>query len=85
MLVAGLGQGGCVFANLMKMKDARYTNIFINSSLGDMKGLNTADVKIQRAKKLTLLADNTENHHWIAYSKFILQRYTKNQKKASKK
>lgn len=44
MLVAGLGQGGCVFANLMKMKDARYTNIFINSSLGDMKGLNTADL-----------------------------------------
>lgn len=42
MLIAGLGQGGCTLANLMKLKDGRYTNIFINSSLGDMKGLTTA-------------------------------------------
>ena len=50
-------------------------NIYINKVNNGtiiMKGLNTADVKIQRAKKLTLLADNTENHHWIAYSKFYL-------------
>lgn len=44
MIIAGLGQGGCIFADLMKLKDARYTNIFINSSLGDMKGLKTADL-----------------------------------------
>ena len=44
MLVAGIGQGGCIFADLMKLKDARYTNLFINSSLGDMKGLGTADL-----------------------------------------
>lgn len=44
MLIAGIGQGGCIFANLMKIKDGRYTNIFINSSLGDMKGLKTADL-----------------------------------------
>ena len=44
MLVAGLGQAGNIFANLMKLKDARYTNVFINSSLGDMKGLKTADL-----------------------------------------
>lgn len=50
-------------------------NIYINTVNNGtiiMKGLNTADVKIQRAKKLTLLADNTENHNWIAYSKFYL-------------
>lgn len=50
-------------------------NIYINTVNNGtiiIKGLNTADVKIQRAKKLTLLADNTENHHWIAYSKFYL-------------
>lgn len=44
MLIAGIGQGGCIFANLMKLKDGRYTNIFINSSLGDMRGLKTADL-----------------------------------------
>lgn len=42
MLIAGIGQGGCTLANLMKLKDGRYTNIFVNSSLGDMKGLTTA-------------------------------------------
>ena len=44
MLVAGIGQGGCVLTNLMRLKDGRYTNIFINSSLGDMKGLKTANL-----------------------------------------
>ena len=50
-------------------------NIYINKVNNGtiiLKGLNTADVNIQRAKKLTLLADNTEDHHWIAYSKFYL-------------
>ena len=45
-------------------------NIYINKVNNGtiiLKGLNTADVNIQRAKKLTLLADNTEDHHWIAY------------------
>ena len=50
-------------------------NIYINRvNTGDivMKGLNTADVRIQRAWKLDLVADATENHHWIAYCKFYL-------------
>jgi hypothetical protein len=35
-----------------------------------MKGLNSADVTIQNAYKLRLVADNTENHGFIGYTKF---------------
>ena len=37
-----------------------------------MKGLNLADITIQNTHKLRLVADNTENHNFIAYSKFYL-------------
>lgn len=39
ILITGLGQCGCNFANLMKEKNGRYTPIFINSSQGDLKDL----------------------------------------------
>lgn len=50
-------------------------NIFINKvTTGTilMKGLNSADVKIQNANKLRLVADNTENHNFIGYTRFCL-------------
>lgn len=43
VLVAGLGQCGCILANGMKKKNGRYTPIFINSSRGDLKGLTFAN------------------------------------------
>ena len=42
LLVAGLGQAGGLFADLMKSVNQRYTPIYINSSLGDVKDLQWA-------------------------------------------
>lgn len=42
VLIAGLGQAGGILANTMKEYNQRYSNIFINSSLGDSFGLSTA-------------------------------------------
>ena len=42
MIVCGLGQAGGNFADLMKTVNERYTPIFINSSLGDIKDLKWA-------------------------------------------
>lgn len=50
-------------------------DIFINKiTIGNiiMKGLNSADVRIQNAVKLRLIADNTENHNFIGFTKFYL-------------
>lgn len=43
ILVTGLGQCGCILADEMKKKNQRYTTIYINSSLGDIKGLKYAN------------------------------------------
>ena len=42
LLVAGLGQAGGLFADLIKSVNQRYTPIYINSSLGDVKDLQWA-------------------------------------------
>lgn len=63
------------FFNVFESTTMYGCNIYINTvNIGTilMKGLNTANVTIQRAAVLTLLADNTPNHGWIAYSKFYL-------------
>jgi len=44
LLIAGLGQCGNVLADLMRTVNERYTSIYINSSLGDIKGLRFADI-----------------------------------------
>ena len=43
MLVTGLGQCGGILADGMKVRNQRYTTMYINSSLGDTKGLKFAD------------------------------------------
>lgn len=61
--------------NILESTDMYACNIDINTvNVGTilMKGLNTADVKIQRCRTLTLLADATTKHGWIAYCKFYL-------------
>lgn len=44
ILVTGLGQCGGKLADLMKEFNGRYTTTYLNSSLGDIKGLKHADV-----------------------------------------
>lgn len=44
ILVAGLGQCGGKLADTMKEFNGRYTPIYLNSSLGDIKGLHNAKV-----------------------------------------
>lgn len=61
-----------VFENV---NNGNSVNIFINKVYPgtiEMKGLNSADVTIQNAYKLRLVADNTENHGFIGYTKFYL-------------
>jgi|GEM_PF-891649 len=43
VLISGLGQAGGILANAMKIFNQRYSNIFVNSSLGDSFGLKTAN------------------------------------------
>lgn len=43
LLVTGLGQCGGILADLMRKWNQRYTTLYINSSLGDTKGLEFAD------------------------------------------
>lgn len=45
VLNVGIGQCGGILANEMKLKDRRYTNLFINSSEGDLSGLETVDME----------------------------------------
>lgn len=42
-LISGLGQCGGIIADTFKICDARYTPLFINSSIGDSKGLKYAN------------------------------------------
>ena len=44
ILVTGLGQCGGRLADIMKEFNGRYTTNYINSSLGDIKGLKHADL-----------------------------------------
>lgn len=44
LLVCGLGQCGGTLADLTKKQNKRYSTIYINSSLGDTKGLKYADI-----------------------------------------
>lgn len=61
--------------NIYENVNGETPNIYINKVTNGniiMKGLNNADITIQNANKLILLADNTPNHNFIAYSKFYL-------------
>ena len=63
------------FLNIYENVNGDTPNIFINKiTVGTiiMKGLNSADITIQNAYKLRLVADNTENHNFIGYNKFYL-------------
>lgn len=62
------------YLNVFESTQDYACDIYINRVNGKivMKGLNTADVRIQRAYALDLLADSTDNHHWLCYSKFYL-------------
>lgn len=42
LLVTGLGQCGCTLADALRRKNSRYTPLYINSSLGDIKDLDFA-------------------------------------------
>lgn len=42
LLVVGLGQCGCTLADSLKRRNNRYSTLYINSSLGDIQGLNYA-------------------------------------------
>lgn len=44
LLVVGLGQCGCTLADLLKRVNHRYSTLYINSSLGDIKGLKFANI-----------------------------------------
>lgn len=44
LLVAGLGQCGGILTDLAKDVNKRYSTVYINSSLGDIKGLKYADI-----------------------------------------
>lgn len=44
LLVVGLGQCGCTLADLLRCVNHRYSTLYINSSLGDIKGLRYADI-----------------------------------------
>ena len=44
LLVVGLGQCGCALADLLRCVNHRYSTLYINSSLGDIKGLKFADI-----------------------------------------
>ena len=44
LLVCGLGQCGGILADLTKERNRRYSTIYVNSSLGDTKGLKYADI-----------------------------------------
>lgn len=44
LLVVGLGQCGCTIADLLRCVNNRYSTLYINSSLGDIKGLKYADI-----------------------------------------
>lgn len=61
--------------NVFENVNGSTAKIFINKvTIGNiiMKGLNSADVTIQNAYKLILLADNTPGHNFIGYTKFNL-------------
>lgn len=63
------------FLNIYENVNGDTPNIFINKiTVGTiiMKGLNSADITIQNAYKLRLVADNTTNHNFIGYTKFYL-------------
>lgn len=42
LLVVGLGQCGCTLADSLKKRNHRYSTLYINSSMGDIQGLNYA-------------------------------------------
>lgn len=44
LLVVGIGQCGCTLADLLRCVNHRYSTLYINSSLGDVKGLKYADI-----------------------------------------
>lgn len=44
LLVCGLGQCGGILADLMKQVNKRYSTMYVNSSIGDTKGLAFADL-----------------------------------------
>lgn len=44
LLVVGLGQCGCTLADALRGKNKRYTPLYINSSLGDIKDLDFVDL-----------------------------------------
>lgn len=60
--------------NIFESTQTYACDIYVNRVNGKivMKGLNTSDVRIQRAYRLDLVADSTENHAWLCYSKFYL-------------
>lgn len=45
LLVTGLGQCGGILADMLKQVNKRYTTLYVNSSLGDIKGLKFADIE----------------------------------------
>lgn len=61
--------------NIYENVNGETPNIYINKVTNGniiMKGLNSANVTIQNANKLILLADNTPNHNFIGYTTFNL-------------
>lgn len=60
--------------NIFESTQTYACDIYVNRVNGKivMKGLNTSDIRIQRAYSLDLVADSTDNHHWLCYSKFYL-------------
>lgn len=44
LLVVGLGQCGCTLADSLRCINHRYSTLYINSSLGDVKGLKYANI-----------------------------------------
>lgn len=62
------------YFNIFESTETYACDIYVNRVNGRVviKGLNTADVRIQRAYRLDLVAENTDNHHWLCYSKFYL-------------
>lgn len=62
------------YFNIFESTQTYACDIYVNRVNGRIviKGLNTADVRVQRAYRMDLVAENTENHHWLCYSKFYL-------------
>lgn len=80
VLIAGLGQCGGILANAMKQYNQRYTSIFVNSSIGDSKGLENAndDTRFTYSGADGSGSDRTKGEGYIKRDKMRLASFLKN-------